>query len=138
MTDYQKKLGYAVRKRSASPNTYYTQAREHIRNGDAESALRVLAEIDPSLRGHEWDFLQGSALWLKGDCVDGVSHLQRAYAAKPDNREYWKARKATHPDKEWIRAEKKRQQDEIAMECCCECCGTGACECICDGLCNGW
>lgn len=136
MAEYQKLLGFVVEKRSTSPDPRYGEIRIALRGMDVERAMTLLEESEPSAPSHEWHFLRGCALRLRGDHVDSVYHLERAYALCPESREYWRAQQVIRPDAAWLREEKKRRRAEYGMECCCECCATGVCECLCES-CDG-
>ena len=121
-------LGFSVRKTPRSPNETYREIRKQIREVRYEEALKLLEEIEPRLRGHEWNFLNGCALLEKGYFVDGQRFVELAYLAKPDVEEYRVAYRRSHGRK---RIE-SRDVADFCLELGCECCATGACECLCE------
>ena len=70
-------LGFSVRKTPRSPNETYREIRKQIREVRYEEALRLLEEIEPRLRGHEWNFLNGCALLEKGYLLVIIRLLSR-------------------------------------------------------------
>ncbi len=122
-------LGFFVRKSPLSPNERYREIRRWIREVRYEEALAMLEEIEPELRGHEWNFLNGCALLEKGYFVDGQRFVELAYRARPENEEYRVAYRKTHGRRRIERGDVA----DFCLELCCECCATGACEMLCEG-----
>ncbi len=120
-------LGFSVRKASRMPNERYQEIRRLIREVRYGEALRMLEEIEPRHRGHEWNFLQGCALLEKGYFVDGQRYVELAYEAKPDCEEYRTAYRRTHGR----RRIEGRDVADFCLELGCECCATGVCELLC-------
>lgn len=133
MTEYGNRshravLRFFVRKSPRSPNEEYREIRRLIREVRYGEALERLEKIDPRLRGHEWNFLNGCALLEKGYFVDGQRFVELAYKAKPDIEEYRVAYRKTHGR----RRIEGRDVADFCLELGCECCLTGACEVLCD------
>lgn len=72
-------------------NIDYSTVRSMLRNGDIDGAEQILAGVDSSLRGAEWNFLMGCISQQRGWLDQCYRYYANAHSIEPSNTEYAQA-----------------------------------------------
>lgn len=123
-----------------SDDELISRAESLIEGGDTEGAQKALDEVRE--RGGKWCYLQSVVFYRKKWINESRKQLEIAIRLEPENEEYKKALKELEDFRnsdefKKIKREKRKEQmggmSEACLIGCCECCGTGACDAICNG-----
>ena len=115
------------------------KAEELIDSGEIEEAQKTLDAVKEK-SGRKY-YLQGKLFIAKNWYTEARKQFKKAVKAEPDNEQY---NKALEDLEAFCKSEEGKQMKTVQMgnkdglaECCilgcCEVCGTGICEAICDG-----
>lgn len=122
----------------------FRSIRELIEKGELEEAQKLLEEFDD--RDAEWYYVQACLFRKKSWFSECKKCLRKAIHMDPENDTY----RAELNDLSQIAEKVRHANDEMGKkkqmgwdsygfcgECCCELCGMGCMQCICEGLCEG-
>lgn len=112
-----------------------SRAEELIESGELEEAQKAVDAVATDF-GRKY-FVQSKIFKAKGWFNEERKQLKKALKAEPDNEEYKKALDDVDKFVEEMKTEQKQKGQmggaEVCALGCCECCGSGLCQAICDG-----